>query len=95
MLSICRKAGKIALGFDPVESSLYKDAELVLFAKDASKKTIDRMQEKAEDCEVKTIKIDLTQQELSTVLGKEVAVLAILQPGLAKQVKQLSEENGL
>ena len=43
MLSICRKAGKIKMGFDPVENSLYEDAYLVVFAQNASKNTVERM----------------------------------------------------
>lgn len=92
MLSICRKAGKIKMGFDPVENSLYEDAYLVVFAQNASKNTVERMLLKLEDTSVPYVTANVTQDELSTVLGKTLAVISITDKGLANQVKKLSEE---
>ena len=80
------------MGFDPVENSLYEDAFLVVFAKDASKNTIDRMLPKLEDTGVEFITANVTMDDLGIVLGKYLAVISITDKGLANQVKKLSEE---
>lgn len=79
------------MGFDPVENSLYEDAFLVVFAKDASKNTIDRMLSKLEDTDIPYIIADVTQDDLGLVLGKILSVVSITDKGLANQVKKLSE----
>ena len=47
LLGICRKAGKLRLGFDPVAEGLGKDVRLLLFSNDISPKTKERMLQKA------------------------------------------------
>lgn len=47
LLGICRKAGKIKLGFDPVAEVLGKGACLLVFSSDISPKTKERMLKKS------------------------------------------------
>lgn len=92
LLGICRKAGKIKLGFDPVVDRLQKDAVLILFAADISPKTKQRLLQKAEGlpCTVRTL--PCTQEELFCSIGKRVGVMAVTDRGLAAALEQLCDQ---
>lgn len=82
-LSLCRKAGKLVLGFDAVADSVYSGkAALVLLAADVSEGTAKRMKRTCEElapCRV----MPLTQQELCAVTYKKVGVYAVTDDNLA------------
>ena len=83
LLGICRKAGKLRLGFDPVAEGLGKDVRLLLFSNDISPKTKERMLQKASGS------LPYSADELLAGLGKRVAVLAVTDRGLADRIKEL------
>lgn len=89
LLGICRKAGKLKLGFDPVASSLGKDAELLLFTEDISPKTKERMLKKAENFKIKSLNLFETSDQVWIAIGKRVAVMAITDRGLADKAASL------
>lgn len=92
MLGICRKANKIKLGFDPVESSLSREAALLLFTSDISPKTKERMLYKASGYKLKHIDMPYTSEELWVGIGKKVAVMSITDRGLARNIALILEE---
>lgn len=88
-LSLCRRAGKLALGFDSVKESVHKgNAHLILFAADVSPKTEENIRFTAEQCAVRCIRLTLTMDELWFVVGKRVGVAAVADRGMARLVNQ-------
>ena len=76
LLGICRRAGKMAIGFDPAVDSIETDkTKLVLAASDAHK--------------VDFIFIKRTKDELSFSLGKTCALVAITDHGFEKKIREL------
>lgn len=83
-LSLCRKAGKLTMGFDAVEEAVVKGkAWIVLTAKDASPKTVQRLQNNIGDL-VDVLPMPLTQDTLAAISHKAVAVYAVTDRNLAK-----------
>ncbi|MFV0498002.1 MAG: L7Ae/L30e/S12e/Gadd45 family ribosomal protein [Candidatus Fimivivens sp.] len=89
LLGICRKAGKLKLGFDPAVASLGRDAQLLLFTTDISPKTRLRMLKKAEDFSIKSLDMVETADAVYNAIGKRVAVMAITDKGLAQRAATL------
>ena len=89
LLGICRKAGKLRLGFDPVAEGLGKDVRLLLFSNDVSPKTKERMLHKASSFSTASLTLPYSADELFAGLGKRVAVLAVTDRGLAGRIAQL------
>lgn len=91
-LSLCRKAGKLVLGFDAVEEAAVKGkAWLVLYTADASAKTVRRMQEAVGDL-VDVLPMPLTQDALAPVSRKPVALYAVADRNLAALCAQKLEQ---
>lgn len=98
LISISRKAGRLAIGFDPVAEALAAGrAYLILTAADLSPKTrseLDyRIKQSAKTVEV--IELPLAMDDLSAVLGKRAGVLAVADQGLADALRRQThkEEN--
>ncbi|MPN29781.1 hypothetical protein SDC9_177234 [bioreactor metagenome] len=89
LLNICRKAGKLKLGFDPAAASLGRDAQLLLFTADVSPKTKARMLQKAEGLPVKALDLTETSDTVYHTIGKRVAVMAVTDKGLAERAAAL------
>lgn len=85
LISLCRKAGKLKLGFDAVEQSL-PDAKLLLFCSDVSPKTKERMLYFANNQNTRVLDAPFTSEELHLVVGKRAVVFSITDTGLAKAV---------
>ena len=82
-LSLCRRAGKLAMGFDPVADNVARGrAWLVLVASDLSPKTRKRVEYFCEDL-VEVRELPLTQAELAPISRKPVGVYAILDENMA------------
>ena len=87
-VSLCRKAGKLVMGFDAVQESVYSGkAYLVLLAADVSDGTAKRMTRACEDM-AECLLMPLTQIELCPVSYKKVGVYSILDENLANLCKQ-------
>ncbi len=90
LLGLCRRAGKIVLGNDPVIDSInLNKAKLVIIASDCSKNTAKGVLSTAHRSNTKAYIIDKTKEELSLALGKYTAVLSITDMGFAKSVEKL------
>ncbi len=92
-ISLCRKAGKLVMGFDAVRESVFGGkAALVLLAADVSEGTAKRMRRTCEDL-TDCLSMPLTQMELCSISYKKVGVYGILDENLADLCKQyLAEE---
>ena len=69
-LSLCKKAGRLVLGFDAVMDSVYRGkARLVLLAGDVSEGTAKRVRRNCEDL-VPCLQMPLAQSDLCPVTWK-------------------------
>lgn len=84
ILSLCKRAGKLVLGFDVVKESVQKgNAQLVLFARDVSPKTAQDLCFYAKGAGVRCMKVEYSMDELWYLVGKRAGVAAITDRGLA------------
>ena len=83
-LSLCRKAGRLVMGFDAVEEAAYKGkAWLVLTAQDASPKTAQRLSRSVGDL-VDVLPMPLTMERLAPLGRRPMAVCAVTDRNLAR-----------
>lgn len=88
-LSLCKRAGKLILGFDVVKKSMQdQTAELVVIAKDLSQKTRKEIEYLSEQLDVPVLAIDFTLDELWYLIGKRVGVMSITDYGLSEKIKK-------
>ncbi len=93
LLGICRKAGKMAMGFDPMLEALSSGkASGVLTVRDISPKTYKEVCFHSEKKHVPVCNVPLTQEEIEFVLGRRAAVIAILDQGFFDRMQTLCEE---
>ena len=78
MLGLCRRAGKLIVGN-------------VIAAGDASQNTVKKLFSTAHMCNVKTLVLNRTKDELGVAVGKYCAVAAIVDAGFAKKVAELAK----
>ena len=90
LLGLCRRAGKIVLGFDPVIDSIYqKKSKLVIIASDCSQHTAKGVLRTAHMNNVKAYVVPYTKEDISLAVGKYTAVLSITDDGFAKKADTL------
>lgn len=89
-IGLCRKAGKLTLGFDAVIKELPKTAGIIT-ASDISAKTLKELKFHADrqNCSVKVT--DATMDEIKRVLNKRVGIMGIMDEGLYKIVSGSTE----
>jgi ribosomal protein L7Ae-like RNA K-turn-binding protein len=88
-LGICKKAGKLAEGFDPVaDMARSGKASLILTAGDLSPKSEKEVAHIAQQTRVEHRRIDITMDEIWSRLGRRAGILAIADEGLAGMVRQ-------
>lgn len=94
-LSLCRKAGKLTMGFDAVEdAALRGKAWLALTASDASPRTVSRLKANIGDL-VDVLPMPLSQDRLASVSRRPVAVYAVTDRNLAKLCYERLRDCGL
>lgn len=84
-LGLCKRAGKLITGFDPVVEELAKaksKAAGIMLASDISAKTRKEILFQAEKYNVKTAELNATMDEVGSVIGKRTGIIAILDDGL-------------
>lgn len=96
LLGLCRRAGKITIGCDAViESVTSGQAQLVIFAADASGNTRKTVLSSVSESGIRIIDLVYDKEKISASLGRLCAVASINDAGFAKKlVKLLGEDNG-
>lgn len=90
LLGLCRRAGRLTLGNDPVtDSVISKKAFMVLIASDASQHTAKDMLILCHKCGIKAAMLSVSKDDLSAAVGKYCAVVAICDAGFAKKAATL------
>lgn len=86
-LTLCKRAGKLAMGFDAVkETAQNGTASLLVVSRGASKNTQKELKFLAEQYAVPLIEIDETLNDLWYALGKRVGVMSVLDKALGGKV---------
>ena len=90
LLGLCRRAGKIVIGADPViDSVLNGKSYVVLMAKDFSHNSKKSVEKACNTGNVEAKVISRTKEELSLAIGKFCAVVAITDRALSAKIQEL------
>ena len=93
ILSICRKAGKMEIGFAPMKEALPAGkVKGVVTASDISPKTLKEVQFYCQKAKVPVCPVPLTMEMLGGAIGRKAAVIAILDAGFFDRIHQLCDE---
>lgn len=88
LLGLARRANRISMGFDASEDAVVKgNARLVLYASDASEKTVKRIRLKCEATEIPLYLLDATMDEVSFAVGKRIGIMTVNDRGFADKIK--------
>ena len=89
ILGLCRRAGKIVIGTDPViESVTTGKSFIVLMTKDFSANSKKNILKASNNSSVKTFVINRTKDELSMAIGKYCAVVSITDRGFSNKLHE-------
>ena len=90
-ISLCMKAGKLALGFDPVVDAAHSGkARLIMITHDTAARTEKEIRYQCGE-KIQIIEIPLSQVEVGYALPRRVGVLAVTDSGLAKKILGIIE----
>lgn len=88
-LGLCRKAGKLVLGFDGVKGAILDgSAQLVLLSSDLSQKTRKEVLFHAQQQHRPVLQTGLTMEEVQSVFRKKCGVFALTDPGFAAMIRK-------
>lgn len=94
LLTICRKAGRMVMGFDPVKEAVMTDkAKVVFLATDISAKTEKEVRFFAGRKDIPVLSLGATIAEIEFAAGKKAGVIGICDDGFAKKLTELTEQN--
>lgn len=94
LLSMCRRSGRMALGFDMSKEAAEKGrAELILLASDISPKTEKEVRFFSEKYSVRTVKTTFTIDDFFHGIGKKVGIVAVCDKGFAAKAESLIGED--
>ena len=87
-----QEGGKLITGADTTIDSIRKSkAKLVIFANDFSKSSKKSVQTAADECNVKTLTMNRSKEEIGFALGKICGVMTTEDKGFADKLEQLIE----
>ena len=93
ILSICRKAGKLAMGLQPTKDALYRSAAAgVLVASDASEKTQKEAAFFCGQAQVPCLSVSLTKTEMGQFIGRAAGVIAVCDDGFFQKMQQINAQ---
>lgn len=93
LLTICRKAGKLIMGFDPaMEEAKAGRARCVFITADASEKTRKEVRFFCERNGVPMAETAVTMEEIQRAVGRKAGVLAVCDAGFAGRLMELNAE---
>lgn len=93
-IGLCRKAGKLVMGSDPVaEAVRERKAALVLTASDFAPRSQRQADRVCEQYQVVLVRLPCTMDQLAALLGKTYGVLAVCDLGFARMIRGLLGEN--
>ncbi len=92
LLTICRKAGRLVMGFDPMKDALAEGkACAVIVASDISPKTEKEVRFFSGKKEIPVEKTSLTLNDIYFALGKKAGIITICDKGFAEKALAVCE----
>lgn len=92
LLSICRKAGKLVMGFDPMKDALAGNkACAVIIASDISPKTEKEVRFFSGKKNIPVARTSMTLNEVYFSLGKKAGILTVCDKGFAEKALAICE----
>ncbi len=85
-VSICRRAGKLAIGFDAARKALEGGAPLAVAASDAAERTL-RGIKRACGAHAALVQLPRTQDEIERITGRRFAVAAVCDDNFARLIQ--------
>lgn len=86
-IALCKRAGKLILGFDVVKKSLLdKTGKLIVIANDISPKTLKEVEFLSMKFGVKHVTLQATLDELWYILGKRVGVMSVIDKSFSDKI---------
>lgn len=93
LLSICRRAGMLELGMDPVKDACRNQkAKGVLVSSDISAKSLKEIKFVCCQEGIVIFQLDATMEDCWAALGKKVAILGVCDRGFMKKLSTMLEE---
>ena len=94
-LGLCKKAGKLVVGFDAVADAIRRgSAKLLVLTGDLSPKSAGRITALALEYKVRHLTTGAAMDDIERLLGKRAGILAVQDQGLAEVVtRQVEEES--
>lgn len=90
ILTICRKAGKLIIGFDAVKEAVYGgNVSCVITSSDISVKTLKEVKFFCSNSKVDIVSTGLDSDEFHSAVGKKIVVAAVCDYGFAIKFKSL------
>lgn len=91
LLTMCRKAGRMTMGFDSVkESILTHKARLILIASDLSPKTEKEVRFFASKGNIPVTAIDAGISDIGYGIGRKTGIIAVCDEGFAMKLTELT-----
>ena len=93
LLTICRKASKLVIGFDAACEEIKKgNAKCILLAEDISPKTKKEIDFYCSKADIKAETAPFDKETIKDSIGKAAAVIAVCDEGFAKRFTELLNE---
>lgn len=93
LISICRKAGRMAVGFDPALEAISSGKACgIVTAQDISPKTYKEICFHCQKKELPVCPMPMTQEQLALVIGRRAVVIAILDKGFFDSMQKLCSD---
>lgn len=93
LLTICRKAGKLAMGLELAKDALYHGmAAGVLTASDASEKSKKEAEFFSAQAEVPLLELPFTKVEMGQAVGRASGVFAVCDDGFFCRMQELIQQ---
>ncbi len=87
LLTICKKAGKLVMGMDPVKDSCNNfKAICVLVTTDISDKSLKEAKFVCRNNQLPLLKLDVDMDEVWGSLGRKSAIMAVCDEGFARKL---------
>lgn len=92
LLTVCRKAGKLVIGFDPVKDAVLNNkSRCVIVSCDISPKTLKEISFFSQKADADILRLEISMDELAHVFRKKIAVMAVTDNGFALALKKLCD----
>ena len=91
MIGLCKKAGKLTIGFDAVvEGAQRGEFDAVFRANDLSPKTLKELNYRLQGTEVTIITANVSMEQTEHIVGRRAGVFAVADIGLENKLIQLA-----